>query len=121
MPKEELIDDGRKTDSAPTVEYPFTLRSLTLRDVGKVPGPMQYSSREYGLPYATFDVDWPGKVIVPANPHDPLAELGAAVRALTHWVKDIGVDLGREIVADIKLDVAEGKLDDKSSIDIDEL
>jgi len=103
------------------VEYPFTLRSMTLRDVGKVPGAQKYAFREYGTPYASFDVDWPSRVVVPANPDDSLAELKAAIKELMRWFKDTGADIGREIVVDIGLDRADAALDDMPSVDVDQL
>ncbi len=120
--KDEDMNDERVTDSAPTVDYAFILRSLTLRDVGKVPGPVQYSSREFGVPFATFELGWSGRVRVPTQTVEDsgdiddlrdLETIGLAVKKLMRWLKGIGKDLGKEIVTDIKLDVAEGKLDDR--------
>jgi hypothetical protein len=104
------------------VEYPFTLRSLTLTDVSKVPGAERYSSREFGVPYVTFELDWPGKLKLFAKGDiaDP-AVMGLAVRELMRWLKATGAKVGQEIVADIKLDQADAMLGGVPSVDINEL
>lgn len=117
MPKE--TESEQPTEAV--AEYSFTLRSLTLRDSGKVPGVQKYASREYGTPYASFDVSWPSRVVVPANPEDSLAELGAAIRELMRWLNATGTQMGREIVAEIGLDRAEAALGDGPSVDINEI
>ena len=115
-----MPEDKQTKDEQPaTTDYPFVLRSLTLKDLSKVPGAERYSSREFGVPFATFDLDWPGKVTVTASPEEPLEELKAAVLGLMRWLKGTGVDLGREVVADIRLDQADAALGDTSNADIE--
>lgn len=114
MPK----DKSEEPEEA-VAQFDFVLRSLTLTDMSKVPGAERYSSREFGVPFATFDLDWPGKVTVTASPEEPLEELKAAVLDLMRWLKGTGVELGREVVADIKLDRADAALDDVPGVDID--
>jgi len=110
-----------EAENPEVVEYPFVLRSLTLRDVGKLPGPVQYSSREYGTPYATFDVNWSAEVVVEANPDDPLVEVSAALGALMKWFQSTGAKMGREVLADIELSKQEARLGIVPSVDANEL
>lgn len=108
MPKESKTETEQPTEAL--AEYPFTLRNLTLTDVFKVPGAERYSSREFGVPFATFELGWGGTVAVPADPADRMGEMAAAVKELMRWLKATGTDLGREIVVDIGLDRAEAAL-----------
>jgi len=101
-------------------EFPFTLRSLTLKDVTKLPGAQRYSSREFGVPYATVDLDWPGTVKVTEN-EDPLVELAEGIRKLMLWLQGTGTEMGREVMASIGVDQAQAQIDDVPVRDIKEL
>ena len=126
MPK----DKQAKDEQPATTDYPFVLRSLTLKDLSKVPGAERYSSREYGVPYATFELGWPGRVRVPMQTVDDLGgvddlvdleTMGLAVGKLMRWLKATGAKVGQEILADIRLDAADAALGDVPGVDINEL
>ncbi len=124
MPKDKLVKDERP-ETPQSVEYPFRVRSVTARDVQKVPGSVKYASRETGTPYMTIDLDWPGVLTVEVpgaegapDPKDPDV-VGLAFKDLLRWVNKNAADVGREVVADIRLDRADAALGDVSNTDMD--
>ena len=126
MPKDKEPETEEPTETVR--QFDFVLRSLTLTDVSKVPGAERYSSREFGVPFATLELGWPGRVRVPMQTVDDLGgvddlrdleTMGLAVRKLMRWLKATGAKVGQEIVADIGLDRADAALGDTSNADIE--
>jgi len=130
MPKQAEQDKAEATGAElqVAVQYPFKVRSITCRDIQKVPGPLKYSSEESGVPYVTLDLDWPGVVTVVApdaegapDPQDP-AVIGLAFKALLRWVRENAADVGKEVVADIRLEATHlAQEASEPSIDANEL
>lgn len=92
--EDQAKGEGPDEDVSPPQEWPFVLESLTFSRQDKYSGPARYESKDVGVPFARFTMNWSGTV--------EADDITGAIIALNEVLRKAGIVMASKVLAEIR-------------------